>query len=488
MQNQPGSPHVTQTARTHFLEEDIKLRDSATIVIFGASGDLSKRKLIPALWKLYEAGHLPDSFLVVGFSRSPMSDQAFRERMLEELKQHTPDLTCEHPFLRSLYYVAGDSNNIDSFRELSKRLAQLEEAHNVPGNRLYYYAVAPQLFSFITQHLHEAGMITQKNDTPWTRLVVEKPFGHDLQSAHDLNEKLQRYVDESQLYRIDHYLGKETVQNILAFRFGNAIFEPLLNQKYVDHIQITAAESLGMEGRRGYYYDRSGALRDMVQNHMMQLLTLITMEPPSGMDSDAIRDEKVKVLRSIMPMHPNDVARHTVRAQYTTVKQDGKTIHGYKKEEGVDPESQTETYAAIRLQIDNWRWAGVPILMRTGKRLLARQTEIAITFKLPPLQFFRKETQPNVCLLSNKPRPNRLIFRIQPDEGISLSFGSKTPGMQLQIEDVKMNFFYPQAFEERLPEAYERLLLDALRGDTALFTRADEVELAWRFISSIHEG
>lgn len=466
--------------------QETKAKDPPTIVIFGASGDLSRRKLIPAFAQLHHAGFLPENFAIVGFSRTPMSDQVFRDKMKEALEGKGLDDILE-AFLKRLHYVAGDSNDPASFDQLEERLGHLEQEYNLPGHRLYYLSVAPSLFPFIVNHLHEAGMIRRRGDSRWSRVVLEKPFGHDLQSAQALNRHISEVLDESQIYRIDHYLGKETVQNILTFRFGNAIFEPLFNHKYVDHIQITVAETLGMEGKRGHYYDQAGALRDMVQNHMMQLLTLITMEPPSALEANAIRDEKVKVLRSIMPMTPQEVLQHTIRAQYISGAHDDQGVLGYRKEEGVDAESATETYVALRLSVDNWRWAGVPILMRTGKRLHKRVSELSIFFKQPPMQFFRKDSSPNLCLLANRPRANQLHFRIQPDEGISLTFASKRPGMQVELQNVHMDFLYPEAFQDRIPEAYERLLLDALRGDASLFTRSDEVEFAWRFISSIHE-
>ncbi len=470
--------------------ETVKANDPATIVIFGASGDLSRRKLIPALYQLHKAGFLPERFAIVGFSRTPMSDQKFREIMLEALQEQVGfdvDLS-NHPLIRSLHYVAGDSQKGESFATLEKRLKELEQTYQLPGHRLYYLSVAPRLFTPIIQHLSQAKMLREKSDKLWSRVIIEKPFGRDLASALELNRSITALLDESQIYRIDHYLGKETVQNILAFRFGNAIFEPLFNHKYIDHIQITVSESLGMEGKRGHYYDTAGALRDMVQNHLMQLLCLIAMEAPSGIEANAIRDEKVKVLRSLVPMSPEDVAKNTVRAQYTKGSNESETARGYLDEDGVAPDSQTESYVAMRLSIDNWRWAGVPFLLRTGKRLQKRVSEIAVFFKQPPLQFFRQDSHPDQCLITEPPKANRLLFRIQPVEGISLTFASKRPGMQIDLEEVKMDFFYSSTFDERSPEAYERLLLDAWRGDASLFTRSDEVESAWRFISSIHEG
>lgn len=485
-----ASISISEQPNTAQAEENGRLREPATIVIFGASGDLSRRKLIPALYHLHQSGFLPHNMAIVGFSRTEISDHAFRERMCESLCDNveSPDSLPQHPLIRSLYYVAGDSNDPAAYRNLHERLNQIEAERGMPGHRLYYLSVAPALFPFITQHLSDAGMIYDRSDARWSRVIIEKPFGHDLHSAQELNRTITRYLDESQIYRIDHYLGKETVQNILTFRFGNSIFEPLFNQKYVEQIQITVAETLGMEGKRGHYYDQAGAMRDMVQNHMMQLLTLIAMEPPSALEANAIRDEKVKVLRSLLPLREEEVREHTIRAQYTSGAHNDVTVPGFLEEEGVAPDSRTESYVAMRVQVDNWRWAGVPFLLRTGKRLHKRVSEIAVFFKKPPLQFFRKDSNPNLCLLADRPKANQLIFRIQPDEGISLTFASKRPGMKLDLEQVNMDFFYRQAFSERSPEAYERLLLDALRGDASLFTRSDEVEFAWRFIHAIHQG
>jgi glucose-6-phosphate 1-dehydrogenase len=346
--------------------------------------------------------------------------------------------------------------------------------------------VAPEFFTSIVKHLHAVGLVSSKRDQTWSRVIIEKPFGTDLASARKLNADITAILDESQIYRIDHYLGKETVQNILTFRFGNSIFEPLFNQKCVDNIQITVAETLGMEGR-GAYYDKAGALRDMVQNHMLQLLCLIAMEPPAALDAQSIRDEKVKVLRALVPLSRKQVAASTVRGQYGVGELNGSLVKGYRQEEGVVPNSLTETYVALRLKLDNWRWASVPIFLRTGKRLRRRLSEIAVEFKQPPLLLFQQlvnheEWQPP------QPKPNVLVIRIQPDEGISLSFACKKPGIQVELEEVQMDFYYRQAFPQRSPDAYERLLLDALRGDASLFTRSDEAEYAWRFINSILDG
>jgi glucose-6-phosphate 1-dehydrogenase len=469
----------------------IRAKDRVTVVIFGASGDLAKRKLIPALYHLQDAGCLPERYAVIGFSRTPMSDEMYREAMRKSLVDQVADggdIPAENPLIGSLYYHAGDADKLDSFHALRETIEEIERERDLPGNRLFYLSVAPEFFTVIVQNLAAAGLIYDKNGPTWSRVIIEKPFGHDLDSARALNAAVTRVLDESQIYRIDHYLGKETVQNILSFRFGNSIFEPLFNRKYVDNIQITVAETLGMEGRRGAYYDTAGTLRDMVQNHMLQLLCLIAMEPPSALEAQSIRDEKVKVLRALVPLTRKEVAASTVRGQYGVGEQDGQVVKGYRQEEGVNPKSSTETYVALRIRIDNWRWAGVPFLLRSGKRLAKRVSEIAVTFKQPPMHLFRPFDDVGDDLVAARAKSNLLVLRIQPDEGISLSFACKRPGIKIQLDDVHMDFFYGHAFQQRSPEAYERLLLDALRGDASLFTRSDEVDYAWRFVSSIHQG
>ncbi|MFQ5667077.1 MAG: glucose-6-phosphate dehydrogenase [Candidatus Binatia bacterium] len=469
--------------------EQARARDPVAIVIFGASGDLSKRKLIPALYHLDCAGYLPERYTIVGFARTKMTDETYRESMLRALKDHggheTQAVGADHPLLAALHYHAGSNDDLHAFEALKEKLEILNEQHELCGNRLFYLSVAPVFFPVIIRNLRAAGLVYEKKAKAWSRVIIEKPFGRDLQSALELNAAVTAALDEGQIYRIDHYLGKETVQNILSFRFGNSIFEPLFSHKYIDHVQVTVAETLGMEGHRGTYYDSAGTLRDMVQNHMLQLLCLIAMEPPSALDSQAIRDEKVKVLRAVVPLTRDAAAASTVRGQYGVGEQAGNIVKGYRQEDGVDPQSMTETYVALRLKIDNWRWAGVPFFLRSGKRLRTRVSEIAVQFKQPPMQLFRELAQANVAL---RPRSNWLVIRIQPDEGISLSFACKRPGMQVALEEVNMDFIYRQAFQQRSPEAYERLLLDALRGDPSLFTRSDEVQYAWRFITSIHQG
>ncbi|HSD10025.1 MAG TPA: glucose-6-phosphate dehydrogenase [Candidatus Binatia bacterium] len=472
--------------------ELIRAKDPFTLVIFGASGDLAKRKLIPALYHLRESGYLADRYAVLGFSRTPMSDEAYRDVMRKVLSETVNDGAGEVPadneLVSALYYHAGDADKPPSFQSLKAKIEKVERERDLPGNRLFYLSVAPELFPVIVENLAAAGLIHDETATAWSRVIIEKPFGHDLESARALNAAVTKVLSEDQIYRIDHYLGKETVQNILSFRFGNSIFEPLFNQKYIDNIQITVAETLGMEGRRGAYYDTAGALRDMVQNHMLQLLCLIAMEPPSGLEAQSIRDEKVKVMRALDPLTRKEVAESTVRGQYGVGEQDGKVVKGYRQEEGVNPKSVTETYVALRIRIDNWRWAGVPFLLRSGKRLAKRVSEIAVEFKQPPMHLFRQFDDSSDEVVVARPKSNLLLLRIQPDEGISLSFACKRPGIKIQLDEVHMDFFYGRAFQQRSPEAYERLLLDALRGDPSLFTRSDEVDYAWRFITSIHQG
>ncbi|HEY2381575.1 MAG TPA: glucose-6-phosphate dehydrogenase [Terriglobia bacterium] len=442
-----------------------ELKDRFAFVIFGGSGDLSQKKLIPALCRLASMGYMPDQYAVLGTSRSAMTDDAYRDLV----RRWVQDQEVER-LLPFVYYQAGDTTKPESFAAVKARLEQLDSQLALGGNRLFYLAVAPDLVPSIVERLHESRLL-HAGQKSWVRVVFEKPFGHDLKSAQDLNAEIKKMLREDQIFRIDHYLGKETVQNILTFRFGNSIFEPVFNRTHVNNIRITVAESIGMEGKRGAYYDTAGALRDIVQNHALQLLCLTTMEPPATFDAEAIRDEKVKVLRTLPVMSANAVASHTVRGQY----------NGYRNEEGVNPESTTETYAAIQTTIDNWRWSGVPIIIQAGKKLPARVTDIEIEFNQPPLCLFREFAE---C----PPNPNSLLIRIQPNEGISLSFVCKQPGTRFAVQDVKMDFSYGSAFRQRSPEAYERLLLDALRGDPSLFTRSDEVEAAWRFVSAILEG
>lgn len=464
----------------------IRVRDPLTVVIFGASGDLTQRKLIPALFSMFREGYLPDEFTIVAFARRPFTDEAFRESMTEALRTfsrqpaHPSEIRrfCEH-----VVYHRGDmESGPEPFHELRDRLA---DTGRFPPNHLFYLSIKPDLFSGVISNLKSARLIRSPFERAWSRVVIEKPFGRDLASAIELNRVVRQFLDESQVYRIDHFLGKETVQNILSFRFANAIFEPLFNSHLVDHIQITAAETVGMESGRGAYYDATGALRDMVQNHMLQLLCLVTMEPPAAMTAEAIRNEKVKVLQSIVPPSPDRVAAMSVRAQYADGAIGDEAVKGYLREERIAPGSKTESFVAMRLEVANWRWAGVPIYLRTGKRLARRLTEIAVQFKVPPLQLFQTvECVGDVCDFTRS-KPNSLIFRIQPDEGIAIKFSAKRPVLQVQVENVAMNFSYSQTWKKQLPEAYERLLLDVMRGDSTLFTRSDEVEAAWRVLDPV---
>ena len=433
-------------------------------MIFGGSGDLSQRKLIPALDRLASLGSMPEKYAVVGTARAPMNDDGYRDFVKQA------GVAADSKLLPFVYYQQGDTTKPESFTALKTKLDQLDKDLGLQGNRLFYLAVAPDLARGIVENLHAAGLLHRDNHS-WLRVVFEKPFGHDLKSARELNKAIRKVLHEDQIFRIDHYLGKETVQNILTFRFGNSIFEPVFNRTHVNNIRISVAESIGMEGKRGAYYDMAGALRDIVQNHALQLLCLTTMEPPAAFDAESVRDEKVKVLKSLPVMNVRQVEESTVRGQYK----------GYRTEPGVRAGSTTETYVALRTTIDNWRWSGVPIVIETGKQLPARLTEIQIEFNQPPLCLFREFAD---C----PPNPNSLVMRIQPNEGISLSFVCKEPGTRFAVQDVKMDFSYGKTFEKRSPEAYERLLLDALRGDASLFTRSDEVEFAWRFISAIEEG
>jgi glucose-6-phosphate 1-dehydrogenase len=463
----------------------MRLAQPVTIAILGASGDLTRRKLLPALYAMYAQGLLPREFSIVGCARREHDDATYRAFAADAVRAFARfpvrDAVLES-FCARVFYHRGDIEFYDAYRALHTRLRDLRV---FPPNRLFYLSTRPELFAPVLGHMRAAGLIQPPDAPTWTRVVIEKPFGADLATARALNQEVLRHLHESQVFRIDHYLGKETVQNILSFRFANAIFEPLFNSHLVDHIQITAAETVGMESGRGAYYDASGALRDMVQNHLLQLMCLVTMEAPASLTADALRNEKVKVLQSIRPLDEATLPAAVVRGQYTAGVQDGIPVPAYRDEDRIARDSRTETYVALRLHIDNWRWAGVPIYLRTGKRLARRATEIVVQFKKPPLQLFEVvECVGDVCDLS-RASPNQLVFRIQPDEGISLQFAAKRPVMQVQVENVRMDFSYSSTWRKQLPEAYERLLLDVLRGDSTLFTRSDEVEAAWRVVDPI---
>jgi len=456
--------------------------EPCTVIIFGATGDLTHRKLVPALYNLQRERLLPPGFSVVGFARRDWTDAFFRESLLhnaQEFSRSGIEAPLWESFAEGVSYVQSAFDDAKGYQALAKRLNELDEQRGASGNRLFYLSTPPESYATIIQQLGAAGLAKSPRGG-WVRIIVEKPFGRDLFSARALNVEVHKVFDESQVYRIDHYLGKETVQNILVFRFANGIFEPLWDRRYVDHVQITVAETVGVEGRGGYY-EHAGALRDMVQNHLMQLLTLTAMEPPIGYRADAVRDEKVKVLRAIRPIAPEQVDRFTVRGQYGAGATGGQPVPGYREEQGVAPDSNTETYVALQLFIDNWRWAGVPFLLRTGKRLPKRVSEIAIQFRSAPLMLFDSGPLSDI-------EPNVLAIQVQPDEGITLRFDSKVPGQANQIRPVTMDFRYNAAFGVESPEAYERLLLDAMLGDSTLFTRSDEVEASWSLITPIHQG
>jgi glucose-6-phosphate 1-dehydrogenase len=449
------------------------------MVIFGASGDLTQRKLLPALYNLRKGKLLGDHFAVIGVSRSPMSDDQFREKAGEDLRTAdggTPDPEVVQWLTGRLHYVPLDAEDPASYRTLGARIAEVDAEAKAGGNVIYYLATAPQLFGPTVCKLGEAGLANEQ-DGHWRRVVIEKPFGHDLDSARALNREIMQVLRETQIYRIDHYLGKETVQNILAFRFGNGIFEPIWNRRYIDHVQVTAAEKVGVEGRGGYY-DLSGALRDMVPNHLFQLITLTAMEPPVSFEANAVRDEQAKILHAIQPFTPEDVLRRTVRGQYGQGQVNGGTQRSYREEPKVAAESTTETFVALKLYVDNWRWAGVPFYLRTGKMLPKRETEVTIQFKRAPFQLFRDT--PVEALT-----PNQLVVHIQPDEGISLSFSAKVPGPQLRLDDVNMKFAYGDYFGSTPSTGYERLLYDCMMGDATLFQRADMVEAGWSVVQPV---
>jgi glucose-6-phosphate 1-dehydrogenase len=461
-----------------------KVPDPCAVVLFGATGDLTHRKLMPALYNLARGGNLPAECAIVGYARRDWDDDKFRTEIEATLKQAVgADFSQVWPqFAPRLAFVGGTFDDEKAYANLKAKLEQLDASHGTKGNRLYYLAVAPEYFATIIDHLGKADLIhSPHQEAPWSRVVIEKPFGNDLKSARALNRDVSRVLDESQIYRIDHYLGKETVQNILALRFGNSMFEPVWNRRHVASVQITVAEEVGMAGNRGAYYDTSGAIRDMVQNHMMQLLCLVAMEPPVDLSADAVRNEKLKVLQALPSWTDDDVAKNVIRAQYSAGSMQGKEVPGYLQEKGIPPDSKTGTYVAMRLTLNTWRWAGVPFYLRTGKRLPKRATEIAIQFNTPPTSLFEADTE-------GSGGANLLILRIQPNEGASLAFQAKVPGSRRRLQEVRMDFRYGTAFASPPPEAYERLLLDVMLGDPSLFTRSDEVDAAWRFITSILEA
>jgi glucose-6-phosphate 1-dehydrogenase len=451
-----------------------------TLVIFGATGDLSRRKLLPAIYNLAHEGALPERFNLIGVSRRDQSDDDFRDFARESIKEFSrreADETVLEGLLERLSYIGFSFDDQEGYGKLAKALDEHEsEGHAL--NRAFYLSTAPEFFGVITTALKEAKLNYRREAD--VRVIIEKPFGTDLESARELQKTVSAAFREQQVYRIDHYLGKETVQNVMAFRFANYMFEPVWNRNFIDHIQITASEDIGIGSRAGYY-DQAGALRDLVQNHMLQLLTLVCMEPPSSFEADKVRDEKVKVLEAITPPTPDEVAEMTVRAQYTAGVSGGEEAKGYLEEDDVPDDSQTETYAALRLEVHNWRWAGVPIVLRTGKRLARKVTEIAVQLKPVPHLAFQSHGSVGV-------QPNQLILTMQPNEGVSLSLGAKIPGSRMRIRPVNMEFLYGTAFMSQSPEAYERLILDAMRGEATLFTRNDEVDAQWSIIDPILEA
>ncbi len=449
-----------------------------TLVIFGATGDLTKRKLFPALYNLASASLLPAELAVVGVGRYEMSSEALRERLkadLESFATGTPDAARSAWLLERLSYVGGEIGDGATYVRLREALDRVEAERGTRGNVLFYLAIPPDLFDDTIHHLAAAGLIEETGR--WRRVVIEKPFGHDLDSARELNRQILEVLREQQIYRIDHYLGKETVQNIMAFRFANGIFEPIWNRRYIDHVQITVAETVGVE-QRGDYYEKSGALRDMVQNHMFQLLAFTAMEPPISFAADVVRDERVKVLYAVRPLSHEDVLHQTVRGQYGPGLIDGHEVPGYRAEKNVAPASAVETFAALKLYVDNWRWADVPFYLRTGKRLPRRVTEIAIQFKRAPFQLFRGTAVEHLS-------SNLLVLHIQPDEGITLHFQAKVPGPDMHLGKVKMSFAYADAFGQRPSTGYETLLYDAMTGDSTLFHRSDMVEAGWSVVAPI---
>lgn len=458
--------------------------EPSTLVIFGGSGDLARRKLVPALYNLLLDGALPKHQAVVGIGRTPLSDEDFRKTLREGIAKHSRRPLAEEQwsaFSQGLFYQRGGVDQPDTFRQIKRRLEQIETELKLPGHRIFYLAIPPQSFAAACRGLEQAGLAQPPApDLPFCRVILEKPIGSDLASARAINDCVGSVFEESQIFRIDHYLGKETVQNILVLRFANGIFEPIWNHKYIDHVQITVCEAEGV-GTRAAYYEEAGALRDMVQNHLLQLLCLVAMEPPFSLDPDVVRNAKIDVLRCLRPITRAEVERFTVRAQYTHGKAHGADVPGYRREPGVNPDSTTETYVALKLFLENWRWSGVPFYLRTGKAMAKRATEVAVQFKDIPQILF------NVNPAAPLPA-NVLTLRIQPEEGMAMRIVSKVPGTRAQTHPVEMDFKYGEVFAAPSPEAYERLLLDVMTGDASLFMRRDAVEASWAWITGILEG
>lgn len=462
--------------------EEVNPVPPSVLIIFGATGDLTQRKLVPALYNLDVDGLLPANFCLVGVARRELSDEAFRETLEASVSEHSRrkplDKDVWQEFATHSYYVSSAFDDPEGYKQLAQKLDEIDKQFGVKAERIFYLATGPEYFSVIARQLKEAGLLKAQKSAQGkynaSRVIVEKPFGNDLASARKVNNSLLECMQEDQIYRIDHYLGKETVQNLLVFRFANGIFEPIWNHKYIDHVEISVCESIGVGSRAGYF-DSSGILRDIVQNHALQLLCLVALEPPVAFEANPVRDEKVKILRSVKRITPEQVAEHSVRARYLPGAVDGQVVKGYLEEKGVDPYSMTETYAALQFSIDNWRWAGVPFFLRAGKRVAKRVTEISIHFKHVPHRLFANEEMRQL-------QPNILSFQIQPDEGIALKISCKPPGPKVQAQTVNMDFSYGESFGVSAPDAYERLLLDCMRGDATLFTRNDEIEQAWEVV------
>jgi glucose-6-phosphate 1-dehydrogenase len=454
--------------------------DPCVMVIFGATGDLTKRKLIPALYNLARENLLSRDFAIVGFARSAITTEEFRAQLSKDIRSYATSGSVDSDvwdwFLRRIYYVSGNVDDPQSYARLRSTMADADREHGTKGNYFYYLSVSPSHFGEIVKQLGSVGLV-REDEGQWRRVIVEKPFGRDLESARALNAEIKSVLDERQIYRIDHYLGKETVQNLMVFRFGNSIFEPVWNRHYIDHVQITASETVGVE-RRGGYYETSGALRDMVPNHLFQLVSLTAMEPPNSFDADAVRDEQAKVLNAVQPLTPEEVLKRAVRGQYGEGVCIDERVPGYRQEHDVSPESRTDTYAALKLTIDNWRWADVPFYLRTGKRMAKRATEIAIQFRRVPFVLFRDTPVERL-------QSNRIVIRIQPDEGIELHFGAKIPGPIMNVGRVDMDFTYADHFQSTPTTGYERLLYDCMSGDATLFQRADMVEAGWSVIQPV---
>jgi glucose-6-phosphate 1-dehydrogenase len=457
--------------------------EPCTVIIFGASGDLTKRKLVPALYRLTQERLLPAEFAILGFARTANTDEEFRARMKDAVATYSEarrvDEAVWESFAQGIFYLPGNINDPESYRQMRERLDEIDRLRGTAGNRVFYLSTAPGFYSEAIRQLGDAGL-AKPEGKGWTRIIIEKPFGHSLSSARQLNVDVAKVFDEEQVYRIDHYLGKETVQNLMVFRFANGIFEPVWNRQYIDHVQITNAEAIGVEDRGGYY-ETAGVLRDMIQNHVFQVLSLVAMEPPNSLEANAVRDEKIKVMQTVRPISVDRVDEFAVRGQYGPGSVGGKQAKGYREEKDVNPESNTDTYAAVKLYFDNWRWAGVPFYLRSAKRMPKRVTEIAIQFKEAPHLIFRDAA-------SGQMEPNQLIVRVQPDEGITLRIGAKVPGQVTRIRWVNMDFRYGASFGVASPEAYERLLLDCILGDSTLYARRDMTERGWEIVMPILES